>query len=136
MQDKAARLALQPRAGMGGGRPLGCGQPSFRSSGQRRPLDRAAGPVADRAAMLARDGVRRVPEQPIHLYDLPPADDAQRTVQQRLDPAERGKQLRRDHDALGRRGEVDQRAIHVEQQGRSRERRQGWSYWHWITRTS
>ncbi len=109
---------------MGSHQGLGSGAPGGGRARQVGPVQRGAGSEPQRAAVFPGDRLRDAREQRVHLGNRPPADEGKRAAQPVAQAAQARGKARRHHHLVGRRGEIEQGAVDVEQQRGALRRRQ------------
>jgi hypothetical protein len=94
---------------------------------RRHAMDRAE-PVAALEAVHARRRQLQRREQRVDLLDRPAADHGQRAVERIAGARQQARQRRIDPDRVGRLGEIEQRAVEVDEQAESRALREHPAY--------
>ena len=119
---------------MGGHQAGGFHHPLHRRVGQHGAHDLVAGGVADGTAVLAGHGVGDAGQEVVNLLDGPSGDDGERAAEVVAQTLQGVGQAVGHANRIGRRRDVEQGAVEVQQQRRAARRGQG--YRHATTRTS
>ncbi len=117
MQHEPVALALDRGAGMAGGERLGGVDPGLRRRGEIGRDEGQAGAVSQDGTVLAGDGEGSVAQQGIHLGDRAASDDGQGVGASAAEGAQIIGEAGRDDHAVRGGGDVDEGAVHVEQEG-------------------